>query len=103
MPSHPISLRSICNIVHPPTSWSSQWSFPSWFPTNILYGFFFSPIRATCHTHLILLDLIILIILGEKYKFMSNNNTVTNSLTQYLTAAKSSPVSNHKLWWWDFY
>jgi hypothetical protein len=36
--------------------------FPSGFPTNILYAFLFSPIRATCHPHLILLYLIILII-----------------------------------------
>ncbi|PNF30001.1 hypothetical protein B7P43_G06209 [Cryptotermes secundus] len=44
------------NIVHPP------------FPTNILYAFLVSLIRATRPAHLILLDLIILIILGEEYK-----------------------------------
>jgi hypothetical protein len=43
--------------------------FPSGFPTNILYAFF-SPIRDTCPADLILLDLIILIILGEVMKLL---------------------------------
>jgi hypothetical protein len=42
--------------------------FPSGFLTNNLYVFFFSTIRTTWPTHLILLDLIILIIFTEDYK-----------------------------------
>jgi hypothetical protein len=41
---------------------------PSGFSTNILYAIVFSPIRATWPTHLILLDFIVLIIIGEEYK-----------------------------------
>jgi hypothetical protein len=37
------------------------------YPTNNLYLFLFFPICAMCQDHLILLDLIILIILGEEY------------------------------------
>jgi hypothetical protein len=65
--SHPFSLKS-----------SSVWStdlhhglpsglFSSRFPINILFAYLF-PIHATCTAHLIFIDLIILIILGEEYK-----------------------------------
>jgi hypothetical protein len=55
------------NSVHPLHLGLPSGLFPSGFPTNILFEFF-SPIRATCPAHLIILDLIILIILGEEYK-----------------------------------
>jgi hypothetical protein len=47
--------------------------FPFGFPTNNLYTFLFSLIRATCQVHLILLDFIIRILLGEEYKLWSSS------------------------------
>jgi hypothetical protein len=45
--------------------------FTSGFPTKTLHTFLFSPSCVTCPVHLILLDLIMLIIFGEKYKLWS--------------------------------
>jgi hypothetical protein len=44
------------NIVHPPTSWSSQCSLSLWISHQYPICIPLLPIRATCPAHLILLD-----------------------------------------------
>jgi hypothetical protein len=46
--------------------------FPSVFPTKIIWSFHCSPMHATFPAHLILLDVIILIIIGEEHKSTVN-------------------------------
>jgi hypothetical protein len=60
------SLRSILILFSHLCRCLASSLFPSGFPTKIVYVFLMSPIRSTCHAHLILLDLIILIIFCEE-------------------------------------
>jgi hypothetical protein len=72
-PPHPIFPRSIViSSTHLHLGIPSG-LFHYGFPTNNLYAFLYTPIRATCIAHLIILNLIILIILGEGYKSRSSS------------------------------
>ena len=81
----PISLQSVCLVIHLHLGLPSSLP-PSGLPTKILYALLISYKRATCPSHLFLLDFIVQIIFSEKYKSLTSlvhsllHTSVTSSL-----------------------
>jgi len=65
------------NNIHPSMPRSPSGSFPPVSPPRPYTATLSSPVRATCLAHLILLDFITRIILGEEYK--SDTHKISNS------------------------
>jgi hypothetical protein len=68
MPPHPTTWRYILILSSHLRLGLSTCLFHSDFPIKTLYAPLLSPTRATCHAHVILLDLITRIIFDEDYR-----------------------------------
>ena len=72
MPPHPTSWRSTIILSFHLRLGLPRGLFPSGFPTKTLCTHLLFTIRASCHTHLVLLDLITRIIMDEEYRSLSS-------------------------------
>ena len=70
-------------------------SFPACFPFKMLYAPLLYPIRATCPTHLILLNLLARIILGEQYRSVSSSLCNTQKNRKKNSFPKLKSVGRH--------
>ena len=82
------------NIIHPSMPRSPQWSLSIQFPHQDPIHSLSSPVRATCPTHLILLDFITRTVLGEKYRSFSSS-IWTPPFPRYLVPPRSKCSSHH--------
>ena len=73
IPPHPTSWRSILILSSHLRLGVLSGFFPQGFPTETQYTPLFSPIRATCPAHLILLHFITWKILSEEYRSLSSS------------------------------
>ena len=71
LPPHLTSWRSLLILSSRLRLGLPSGLFPSGFPTKTMYTPLLSPLRATCTTHLILLNFITRTILDEQYKSLS--------------------------------
>jgi hypothetical protein len=78
-------------------SWSSWWSLSLSldFPPITYTRSYFPRIRATCPSHLLLLDFFILIILGKEYKFKKFLVTQFSPLSRHFIPLQSKYSPQH--------